>query len=276
MKQRSNPRAWLLVSWCIFIVVGGAVRGDTISFVSENFDALNNTSTETLPSDWRADVRGTVRTLGSYGLAGDTTTRAGGNSLSSTAANGIYNYFAGSAATATDNAVGFLSSGTGTQSGNLYVALTNSGPDDVTSLNIAYDIEKYRNGTNSSGFSVQLYYSNDGVAWNSAGSSFLTSFDNDTNNNGFAAAPGITEPVSGALNVPFLAGSSLFLAWNYSVTSGGVASNAQALGVDNVMITGETPAGVAVVPLPLAVLGGLSLFPLAFCSGLKRQRHTVR
>jgi hypothetical protein len=275
MKQRSRTRACLLVSWCVFIIAGGAAHGDTITLVSENFDALTNTSTETLPSDWRADVRGTVRTLGNYGLAGDTTTRAGGNSLSSTAANGIYNYFAGSASTATDNAIGFLSTGTGTQSGNLYVELTNSSVNDVTSLNIAYDIEKYRNGTNSSGFSVQLYYSTDGVAWTNAGSSFLSSFGNDTNNNGFAAAPGVTEPVSGALNIPILAGSSLFLAWNYSVTSGGVTSNAQALGMDNVIITGETPADVAAVPLPLAALGGLALLPVALVSGLRRQRRAI-
>ena len=270
MKRTSWAAACALASSVFIGVV--ASHADTISLVNENFDSMGNTNGDALPAGWKADRPNAVRALGIYGTAVTAVTQAGGNSLSPTAPNGIYNYFAGTAATATDNAVGFLAAGTGTLSGNLYTQLTNTGPDAITSLNIAYDIEKYRNGLNAAGFRFQLFYSTDGASWTTAGSSFLTSFTGDANNSGFISAPGASVPVSSALNVPIASGGSLYLAWNYSVNTGGTTSNAQGLGVDNVIITGETQLAEAVVPVPTAALGGIALFPMVVFGGVRRYR----
>ena len=84
---------------------------------------------------------------------------------------------------------------------------------------------------------------------------FTISFSADTANNGFASAPGATVNVtSKTLNQSIAAGSSLYLAWNYSVTSGNTTSNAQALGIDDVSITanGGTSPSISVNPSSLS------------------------
>lgn len=205
--------------------------------VTQDF-SIGTAATASLPADWRAETNKSVRTIGPYSSAVSATERSGGNNMTPSAGNGIYNFGAGDAASATDRAVGFLSSSSATKSGNLYVKLDNSSGSPITSFTISYKVEKYRNGSNAAGFSIQLYYSTDGSSWTSAGGNFTTSFVADADNNGFASAPGATVTVSDkSLPVSVAAGGSLYLAWNYSVTSGSTTSNAQALGVDDISIT---------------------------------------
>ena len=92
-----------------------------------------------------------------------------------------------------------------------------------------------------------MYYSTDGITWTSAGSSFLTSFPADATTNGYASAPGATIPVNATLSYSLSAGSSLYLAWNYSVTTGTYTSYAQALGIDDVSITATGTASPTIV-----------------------------
>ncbi len=227
----------------------------TLSY-SENFDSIGTLQTATLPTDWKADKNdSSVRSVGTYSSAGTATTQRAGNSMSSSATNGIYNYGAGAADSATDRAVGFLSSSGGTKSGNLYAKFTNKLGKSLMSITISYDVEKYRNGSNSAGFRVQMYYSTDGSTWTSAGSDFLTSFSADTDNNGYASAPGSTTAVSAktlTFATPIGDNSDFYLAWNYSVTSSTTTSNAQGLGIDNFQITG------GVLPVRLASLAAVA------------------
>jgi len=207
---------------------------------SQNFDSIGVSPTANLPINWRVDKSTTVRLVGSWASAGTATERIAGNNMSSTAANGIYNYGAGIQDTAADRAIGWISSSNSTKSGNLYLYLNNNTGTALESLAISYDVEKYRDGTNTAGFSIQLYYSTNGNNWTSAGTSFLTSFPGgDPANAGFSNAPGATIPVSGVLTfaAPISDGSDFYLAWNYSVTYGTTTSNAQALGIDNVNIS---------------------------------------
>jgi endonuclease G len=218
---------------------------------TQNFDGIGSLAAATLPADFRVDKPGTVRTVGTWTGAGTATTLVGGANLSTTASNGIYNFGSGSTSTGgTDRAVGFLSSGTATQSGNLYAQLTNNTGGAIGSLQISYDVEKYRQGTNAAGFRIQLFYSTDGTAWTSAGSNFLTSFSGDSGaNSGYANAPGVTVSVNNALTQQVVNGGTLYLAWNYSVASGSTTTNAQALAIDNISIVGVSapqtnPTGV--------------------------------
>ncbi|NPV36163.1 MAG: hypothetical protein HPY80_05795 [Bacteroidales bacterium] len=216
----------------------GQINISVGSTVTQNFDGIGTSATATLPTGWKADKNTTPRTLGSYASAGTATEQRAGNNMSTYAANGIYNYGAGDATTATDRAVGGLSSSSASKSVNVYVQLYNNGTSAIDNFTISYSVEKYRNGSNPSGFSIQMHYSTDGSTWNSAGNDFLTSFPADGDNNGFASAPGATVSVTNkTLNQSLAAGSSLYLAWNYSVTSGTTTSNAQALSIDDVSIT---------------------------------------
>lgn len=214
--------------------------------VNENFDGIGTSATASLPANWRVDKQTSARVLGPWASAGAATERTGGNSMSTSAGNGIYNYGAGDAASATDRAIGWLSSSTATKSGNLYAYIQNTTANPLTSVNISYKVEKYRNGLNAAGFSIQMYVSTDGSTWTSAGSNFLTTFSGDADNTGFASAPGATVTVSNqalalgisplgvsdqTLRLPTAVAPSgtFYLAWNYSVTSGTTTSNAQAL-----------------------------------------------
>lgn len=234
-----------------------AVMISTTTAVTQNFDGIGTSATATLPTDWKADKITTgARTVGTYATAGTATERNGGDSLSSSASNGIYNFGDGAAASATDRSVGGLSSGSATQSQNTYVQLT--APDQsLDGLQLSYNVEKYRSGSNAAGFRIALFYSTDGSTWTAAGDSFSTVFAADANNNGFADAPGASATVSGTLNVAIPANSTFYLAWNYSVASGTTTSNAQALGIDNVSITGVIPEPAS---LALVALGGVAMF----------------
>ncbi|MBP7333855.1 MAG: hypothetical protein KA963_03990, partial [Candidatus Cloacimonas sp.] len=238
--------------------------------ISQNFDVLGTSATATMPTGWKVDKNATVRTLGTYSTALTATERIGGDGMTSSAGNGIYNYGAGPANTATDRAVGFLSSSSATKSGNLYIQLTNNGSSAINSFSISYNVEKYRMGTNSAGFSYQMYYSTDGTTWTSAGSSFLTSFTADATTDGYASAPGETVPVNATLSYTLPAGSSLYLAWNYSVTIETYTSYAQGLGIDDVSITAGGTAAPTII-----VSGSLSPFSTFTGTPSAAQTYTI-
>lgn len=220
------------------VVTFAAIPLSTSVAFTQNFDGIGTTATAALPADFRVDKLTTVRTVGTFAAASPNTSLLGGANLSSTASNGIYNFGAGTTTTGPDRAIGFLSSGTATQSGNLYAQFANNTGAALAGLQISYNVEKYRGGSNPAGFRIQLFYSTDGSTWTNAGPDFLTSFAPDAANAGFATAPGVTVPVSKTLSVSIPDASNFFLAWNYSVSSGTTTTNGQALAIDDISILG--------------------------------------
>ncbi|MCD7972249.1 MAG: hypothetical protein LUG18_06220 [Candidatus Azobacteroides sp.] len=172
----------------------------------------------------------------------------GGVNIASNAKNGLYNFGAGDADTAEDRAIGGISTGVadGTRSVNMYFKFKNTSDRKVESLDIEYDVEKYRNGNNVEGFRIQLYYSGNGKDWTNAGDNFRTYFAPDADMNGLASVPSVTRNVSGTLPVELEENQDLYLAWNYSVNAGTTASGAMALGIDNVKVkTNKMPLGIS-------------------------------
>jgi uncharacterized delta-60 repeat protein/uncharacterized repeat protein (TIGR01451 family) len=209
--------------------------------VTQNFDTMTPASaTAALPADFKADRNQTVRTVGTYAAAGTATTQTASQPIA-TAANGIYNFGSGTNNTGTDRAVGFISAVTAgsTQSGNLYAKYTNTTGAPLSALRVSYDVEKYRNGSNAAGYRFQLFYSTDGTTWTSAGANFLTSFAANADNSNCSPSPCSTIPVSNQLlSIPAIANNSdIYLAWNYSVSSGANTANAQGLAIDNISVT---------------------------------------
>lgn len=209
----------------------------------QNFDAIGTSATATLPLGWKVEKRlDAPLTLGAFALAQQQTEQVGGNNLSATTKNGIYNFGAGDAATATDRAIGGVSTGVdgGTRGVNIYLKIRNTGSSKISDLNIKYDVEKYRKGLNAAGFAVQMYYSNDGTTWISAGDNFRTFYASDAATEGYALAPSDVRNVSSGLDKSIEVGEDLYLAWNYSVASGLDAQAAQALAIDNVEISSSS------------------------------------
>ncbi|MFY7861644.1 MAG: hypothetical protein ACOVP5_05405, partial [Chitinophagales bacterium] len=209
---------------------------------SEGFNGLGASSTAALPTNWK--VQNNTTTTQWTGMAFSSglgaVTFAAGNSAPSTG--GIYRFNANNSTT--ESALGGLSSGSSGKTVVFMAEFINSGTLAISSLDIAYNVEKYRNGTNAPGFSIELFYSTNGTSWISCGSGFTTSFPADANNNGFSPAPGSSVAVSSTYtpSTSVSAGGSFFLAWRYSVTSGTTTSNAQALGFDDVVVTAQAAA----------------------------------
>ncbi len=208
---------------------------------SQNFDGIGQAADAAMPEGWRIDKQTVgTRAIGTYPLAFETTTYAGGTSLPSNAKNGVWNFGADGL---DDRAVGGITTGVanGSRAINVYAHLYNDGKKKFDRLKISYDVEKYRKGANAAGFAVQLSYSFDGRNWTSAGTDFYTYFAPDSETAGYAEVPGETVPVEAVLPVNFGAGLDLYLAWNISVDSGDAANAAMALAIDNVTFEGLRP-----------------------------------
>lgn len=211
------------------------LRNDGTSYI-QDFDGLGSTANATLPEGWRTDRQlSAPRTVGSFAEATDKTDYQGGSNLSATAKNGLYNFGAGDAATATDRALGGISTGIagGTRCVNVYAHIVNGAEEAITGLNIEYDVEKYRNGNNAAGFCVQLYTSEDGTNWVSAGENFYAYFVPDARTEELAEVPGKTVHVKQTLAKPIPGKDGLYLAWNITVAQGTAANAAMALAIDN-------------------------------------------
>lgn len=215
----------------------------TNATVTENFDgmwdAANSEATLTMPTGWRMERQlGAPRMVGTYSAASTELMYAGGVSLASNAKNGTWNF--GSSTTPSDRAVGGLSTTVdgGTRCVSVMTQLINGGTEPVNQLTISYDIEKYRKGDNEAGFTVQLYYSYDGTTWKKAGDDFKTDFAKDDATIGAEVVPISTTTVSNKqLNTAVAVGSSVYLAWNISVSSGTSPNKAMGLALDNISLT---------------------------------------
>ena len=223
---------------------------------SQNFDILpGNTvaNLQPLPLGWKIErIFSSPRVLGSFNAAAITTDYVNGTNMASNASNGTYNFGSGAtiadAANAADRAIGGISTGVagGTRSINIYLKIKNTGPTDINALTINYDIEKYRQGANTEGFVIQLYYSSDGENWTSAGNNFRTFFAADGTTAGYSIVPGDVRNISANLPQNLNTGKTIYLAWNYAVNAGTEALAAQALAIDNISIQ-------AISTLPLAI-----------------------
>lgn len=230
------------------------------STITENFDVLGGADADpstdaktgvlresTLPAGWKIERNMSApRTIGAFASAAETTMYIGGQSLASNAYNGTWNF---GATGSTDRAIGGLTTGidNGTRGLTVMVRLYNNSEWNFNKIDLAYDIEKYRNGSNAAGFTVQLYTSSNGVNWTSAGETFRATYTPDANNNGFAAVPADTKVMSGELAVNFPKNSDLYLGWHISVSSGTSCNAALGLAIDNVSITPsgqQTPSGI--------------------------------
>ena len=293
-RRPVRVRTWRIVATVTIVALASvyvayaAISLSTSVPYSQNFNSMGIPPTSpaisNLPADFRQETIVPPRTLGSFAGGSTTTSRAAGANIATNASPGSYNFGAGTATLGnSDRAFGFISSATTAGSGNLYGQFQNNTGTALSGLLISYDVEKYRNGSNPAGFRYQLFYSFDSLAWTNAGPDFFTAFAPDADNNGFATVPSATVPVANKiLNVSVPNGGLIFLAWNYSVTSGFDTSNAQALAIDNISILGlnggaTNPSGVgAANPSSVAALSS-TLLTVAVTPGTNppSTAHTV-
>ena len=261
-----KTRIFTIVTLLSVSLLGWAEYTDYISLTSmetytQDFNAIGGEDVDpseqektafvratTLPNGWKVMYQTTAQTNGTFASATNSTTYIGGQSLASDAKNGLWNF---GATGSTDRAVGGITTNKegGARTINVMARLKNNTGSDINSLALSYDIEKYRKGLLSAGFSVELYTSPDGETWTRVGEGYRKVFKADSETAGALVVPIRTKLVSGAFDVSFAKNSDLYILWSISPAKDDAANNAQAIGIDNVSITPSASATSLVAPV---------------------------
>jgi autotransporter-associated beta strand protein len=222
---------------------------------TQSFDGMSNAQASALPAGW-VFASGTAPTWTSGTLVATTqyAGTVGSGTLSTSSAGGAYLFVNGTAASGTDKAIGFLTSSGFTSPRSILFGLTNDTSSTISSLDVGWVYEKYRNGTRA--FDWKFYGSTDGSTWTSI-SGGDKSYPADGSNVPIAVASSTVSPlrISG---LSVAAGSPYYLRWDYAGLAG--SSNAQALGIDafSLIVSGSTPSinGTYWDPTPGGSVGG--------------------
>ena len=222
---------------------------------AQSFDGMTNTATSALPSGW-VFASGTAPTWTSGTLTSTTqfAGTVGSGTLSTNSAGGAYLFVNGTAASGTDKAIGFLTSSGFTSPRSILFGMTNDTGSTISSLDVGWIYEKYRNGTRA--FDWKFLGSSDGSTWTSI-SGGDKAYPADSANTPIAIASSTVSPlrISG---LSVAAGSPYYLRWDYAGLAG--SSNGQALGIDgfSLVVSGSTPSvnGTYWDPTPGGGIGG--------------------
>lgn len=219
----------------------------TANTVAENFDTMEYPAADAteiekgyyganyaLPTAWRIERnQAGPRTIGAFSDASDKAQYGGGANLPSNAANGTWNLGMNGNS---DRALGGMTTGVanGARTINVMAHLENDGTKAFDTIRVAYDIEKYREGSNANLFYVKLFTSTNGVAWTEAGESFAWTNPAGSGQTGFATVPGFTQHMEADFVYHFAAGTDLYLCWSISTSAGDNCASAPCLAIDNV------------------------------------------
>jgi hypothetical protein len=241
MKNILRNSNFGFTKWCVALIAAGwmgaaqaqvSINGSAA--VVENFNTLGTSATAALPSGWKMSAAGAGTTAG-YSTAANVTVTTQAGSGSSTSG-GRYNW--GDGATATDRAIGFMTSGSYASPSGIMAQYQNNTGGTISTLILTFDIERYR--INTAAAQVTFFSSTDGTTWTSQ-----TSGDSGAFTTG-ASSYTLTAPsqtvVSKTVTITGLSiasGSSIYFKWNFNTTG----SNSQGLGLDNVSVTATTSSG---------------------------------
>jgi hypothetical protein len=229
---------------------------------TENFDGLGTaTSTGTtapLPAGFQLTATATTAApTPVYGATSNTTVTSQSTTFKNNfTAGGSYNFGDGgtTAATATDRALGFLPSG-GTGAGlprSVLVAIQNTTSSSIQDLQVKFDLEQYRIASASNTYAWSFFSSTDGSAWTSRSDgdqSFPAGTAASYPNPVYYFPPNVTSKTVTLTGVNLASGSTLYLRWTMTGSSN---TSAQAIGLDNLVLTPTLGTGGGTTPAPAA------------------------
>ena len=257
MKRVINITAFVLLMLGLNLFAFGQVSITQIGAAQvETFNNLGSAASATLPSGWRIDnavvtppAGGNPNSAGNYNNSQTQTTQASTGTGNTGAA---YNF--GDGTNAADRAIGFVGSNNFIAPRNIFVQIRNNTGQTITSLDVAFNYEKYRTGPRST--TMNFYASTNGVNWSAVVADGSQSFPGDANN--VAIVPPASTPKSLNLpNVNIPAGEAFYLRWEY-VDSG--SGSRQGVGIDDVSITARGQGGSTNTPAITASTGTLANF----------------
>jgi len=223
---------------------------------TESFDGLGTATTvgttATLPAGFQ--LTGTAPSP-VYGAASNTTVTSQSTTYKNNfTTGGSYNFGDGgtTAASATDRALGFLSS-SGTGAGlprSVLVAIQNTTSSSIQDLQVKFDLEQYRIASATNTYAWSFFSSPDGTAWTSrpdGDQSFPAGTAASYPNPVYYFPPNVTSKTVTLTGVNLASGSTLYLRWTMTGSS---STSAQAIGLDNLVLTPTLGTGGGTTPAP--------------------------
>jgi hypothetical protein len=209
---------------------------------------IGATATASLPTGWKMTAPGTASPT--WANVNNVTATLQQASSGSPVTGSRYNW--GNSVTTTDRAIGFMTSGSYASPSSIMVQYQNTNASNLTSLTVAYDLERYR--INTAAASVQFFYSTDGSTWTAvpAGDIAATSLPTGTSAYNFNPSGAPSNVNCGVINktgisitgINIVNNGFLYLRWNLNTTG----ASSQGIGIDNVSVT----AAFASVTAPVA------------------------
>jgi hypothetical protein len=160
--------------------------------------------------------------------------------VTGTSPGGVVNWANGVTASSTDRAVGFLTTGGFTSPRTIAFRFTNNTGATVTSIDLAFDYEKYRSGTRAFNWT---FFHGSGTNATTAAASGDQSYAADANNTTVFNPPTAISKTFTISGLSIANGDSYTLRWTFTGVGG--STNGQGIGLDNFSITlNGTPAPV--------------------------------
>lgn len=203
---------------------------------TQNFNTLGSSGTAALPQGFVVTsgasptfAGGTTATTLTYGTAGT-------GLVTGSSSGGVINWAVGATDTATDRALGFLTTGSFTSPRGIIVKFRNNTGTTISNLAISYAYEKFRSGSRA--FDFTFFTGTDGTSW-SSNTSGDQSYAADANNTVINNPPTAISKSFNLTGVNIANGADYYLRWQY--TGSGGNTNAQGLGLDNLSVTPVNP-----------------------------------
>jgi len=211
---------------------------------SQNFDGITTGQTSSITSaapGWSFFKSGTSSAPLTYTSGSNTTAvtqnagTVGTGVVAAVSSGGAYLWVSGTLASGTDKSIGYLSTGSypGTTSSApgqqlaLLFGFTNTTGATITTLDLAWNYERYRQGTRTQ--SWEFYTSTDGSTWSSNSLGNATFSGTST-----SVVYNPPESTAKAVSIPSLSisnGANYYLRWSFVTT--GSWTNSQGLGIDD-------------------------------------------
>jgi hypothetical protein len=198
---------------------------------TENFNAMGNSATATLPAGFRVNTAanwstGTTATTLAYGTTGT-------GAVTGTSPGGTINWANGVTDSSTDRALGFLNTGSFSSPRSIIYAFTNNTGSIVTSLDISFDYEKYRSGSRA--FNWTFFHGSTATSVNVANTSGDQAYAADANNSTIFDPPTSISKSFSITGLSIANGATYYLCWTFTGVGG--STNGQGIGIDNFSIT---------------------------------------
>lgn len=233
----------LLLTCLMHVVVLGQVSLTSIS-TTQNFDGMGSSGTATLPTGFR------VNTTANWSTGTSATTQAAGTTgtgvLTGSSSGGTYNFANGITGSASDRALGFLTSGSFSSPRSILFAFTNNTEGLVDNLTISWDFEKYRSGTRA--YDWTFFHGATATTINTVAATGNQSYAADANNTTISNPPtSIAKSVS-LTGLSIATGSTYYFCWTFTGVGG--STNSQGIGIDNfsMSFTPLTPTTTSISP----------------------------